>query len=779
MPKSGKRCGSAFVSETLECRHLLSSTSILAAASSMAAASNFVSIQNLLAREAADFVGHAAPARPVGSVSSTRVNAAAPPTANGLTGQYFQGATFQSLALTRTDAGVDFSWSNTPDPAIAAKPFSVRWTGRVVANLAGTYTFSVQGTDAVRLWVNGKLLIRDWKTHAFKTDAGKIKLRAGAIYNIRVECFQNGVTPGSIHLLWTTPGGVIQPIPGTSLITRSNLGDGTTPAAPTGLTATAASPTQVNLAWSEAAKVSTYIVQRSTDGIAFTTIGTVKAVRRSFADTSAAAGTLYYYEVSATKSADTSVPSNTAIGMTPVAAPNGLTAVPSSSTQIDLSWDETAGEQGFNVLASTDGGSNFALQGSSAIHSTIFHATGLTPSTGYMFEVVAMGVGGASAASAPVSATTPVMPALASPVASATSNSTTQAVVTWIAPPGATDYLIERSPNGVTNWVQAGTAAGTTQFVDGTVAVGTQYFYRVTASGPAGTSSPSNVVSVTTLTAAPQGLAAHSISAAQVDLTWNDVTSETGFIVERSPDGVSGWTQILTIAAGITHASDTGLSADTQYFYRVRAADAGGLSAPGGPVAVTTQGSIFSYVTDASAYSGIAGSTITVQIFSVESFSAASGSILLADQGYGGAGAGMGRQSGAAIITAISLNAAAGTGFDGGAGLSVKHISSDGSSANFAENVSLADSSGPAGVAIGTTVREQLLGTITILLPGVAGVTSTFTIGKNPVGAGTTVTFGNTFNLDANGVGQIAADSNAYSWTGAIAVSNTFTVTTT
>jgi autotransporter-associated beta strand protein len=78
--------------------------------------------------------------------------------------------------------------------------------------------------------------------------------------------------------------------------------------------------------------------------------------------------------------------------------------------------------------------------------------------------------------------------------------------------------------------------------------------------------------------AAPSGLAATTISASQIDLTWSDnSTNESSFRIERSPDNVN-FSQIATTAAGVTNYSDTGLSAGTTYFYRVRASNAGGNS---------------------------------------------------------------------------------------------------------------------------------------------------------------------------------------------------------
>jgi hypothetical protein len=76
---------------------------------------------------------------------------------------------------------------------------------------------------------------------------------------------------------------------------------------------------------------------------------------------------------------------------------------------------------------------------------------------------------------------------------------------------------------------------------------------------------------------APSGLSASAISQTRIDLSWTDNSSdETGFKIERSPNGTSGWTQIDTVGAGVTSYSDNSLGCSTPYYYRVRAYSAYG-----------------------------------------------------------------------------------------------------------------------------------------------------------------------------------------------------------
>ena len=75
---------------------------------------------------------------------------------------------------------------------------------------------------------------------------------------------------------------------------------------------------------------------------------------------------------------------------------------------------------------------------------------------------------------------------------------------------------------------------------------------------------------------APANLTAAAVSSSQIDLTWTDSDTETGFMIERCTGaGCSDFAQIATVGANVTSYSDTGLAAATSYTYRVRAYNAG------------------------------------------------------------------------------------------------------------------------------------------------------------------------------------------------------------
>jgi phosphodiesterase/alkaline phosphatase D-like protein len=125
----------------------------------------------------------------------------------------------------------------------------------------------------------------------------------------------------------------------------------------------------------------------------------------------------------------------------------------------------------------------------------------------------------------------------------------------------------------------------------------TSYYYRVRAYNTGGTSASSNTITLTTLLNPPAPPSAPvANSAAKITLTsftanWNAVSGATGYKLDVATD--NSFTNYLTgynnkDIINATSDSVGGLTANTIYYYRVRASNSGGSSANSGTITVTT-----------------------------------------------------------------------------------------------------------------------------------------------------------------------------------------------
>lgn len=140
-------------------------------------------------------------------------------TAQGLTGEYYQGTAFQQRVLTRVDPVINFSLRGTAiAPQVGGDNFSVRWTGKVKPRFSETYTFSVVSDDGVRLWVNDQLLVDNWTLHGAVENSGQVALLADQAYAIRLEFYQGGGWADCV-LSWSSPSQPKQVVPTSQLET--------------------------------------------------------------------------------------------------------------------------------------------------------------------------------------------------------------------------------------------------------------------------------------------------------------------------------------------------------------------------------------------------------------------------------------------------------------------------------------------------------------------------------------------------------------------------------
>ena len=368
--------------------------------------------------------------------------------------------------------------------------------------------------------------------------------------------------------------------------------DITAPSVPTGLVATAASGTQVNLSWTASTDnvgVSGYQVFRNGVMVASVTSGT------TYSDVGLSSGTLYQYTVDAYDAAgnvsvQSASASATTFDSTPPTVPTNLAAeAGASGTQVSLSWTastDAAGVAAYQVFRN-------GVQVATVTSGTIFSDTGLTDATSYQYTVDAVDtVGNIGAQSAAVDVTTPDTTAPSVPTGLvATAVSGTQVNLSWTASTdnvGVTGYQVFR------NGTMVATVTNGTTYSDTGVTNASSYQYAIDAFDAAGnTSAETSAVSVNTPDTAPPsvptGLTATAVSGTQVNLSWNasiDNVGVAGYVVYRNGS------LLATVTSGTTYL-DTGLINATSYLYAVAAYDAAGnISAESALVSVATPDTI-------------------------------------------------------------------------------------------------------------------------------------------------------------------------------------------
>ncbi len=84
----------------------------------------------------------------------------------GLKGEYFNSTNFTNPAMTRIDSNVSFTeWSAGVHYAITGTAYSVRWTGKIMAQFSESYTFYLGSGGGHRLWIDNKIILDSWLEH--------------------------------------------------------------------------------------------------------------------------------------------------------------------------------------------------------------------------------------------------------------------------------------------------------------------------------------------------------------------------------------------------------------------------------------------------------------------------------------------------------------------------------------------------------------------------------------------------------------------------------------
>lgn len=162
-----------------------------------------------LAARFTDFTGSvpvvATPAPPPTAVgptaTATTPATTATPVITEWRGEYYNNDSLLFPPLfVRNDATIDFNWgTGSPGPGIPNNDFSVRWT-RSLSFDEGNYRFVATVDDGVRVWIDGDLIIDQWRDTSLTTYTAERRV-SGGTHTLRVE-YYDSQNVAAIRFYW-------------------------------------------------------------------------------------------------------------------------------------------------------------------------------------------------------------------------------------------------------------------------------------------------------------------------------------------------------------------------------------------------------------------------------------------------------------------------------------------------------------------------------------------------------------------------------------------------
>ncbi len=358
----------------------------------------------------------------------------------------------------------------------------------------------------------------------------------------------------------------------------------------------------VTLAWTSVTLATSYEVQLAADAAFSGVLVDQSQGGTSYTVSGLAPGTTFYWRVRAATVVVTGSWSATwSFGTAPVAAPPAATTLlapvnqaTGQATAITFSWGPSSGAGTYTLEVATDTGFSKIFSNISGIGGTSQPVSGLAAGTTYFWRVEAVNGAGTSPWSAAwrfstaSGATSPPQVTLLAPANGSTDQPTTL-VVSWNPDSGATHFWLQAATDPSFAAIVVGDSTITaTSFQLNYLTASTTYYWRVRGINAAGQGSWSAAWSFTTTSSqiqpppVPVQLSpANGATGLPTTFafSWNPSTNADHYFLQVATDNTFSTIAFADYSIVGTSRQDSGLSANTMYYWHVKAVNAGGQSA--------------------------------------------------------------------------------------------------------------------------------------------------------------------------------------------------------
>nr|WP_295865951.1 fibronectin type III domain-containing protein [uncultured Chitinophaga sp.] len=507
-----------------------------------------------------------------GNVSNASNQVSAATLSKGLNYQYYNG-TFNTLPNFSTLTPVKTGNTPTVDLSVRTQDvnYAILWQGYINIPATGSYKFETNSDDGSKLYIGtysptATALVNNDGLHGSQYASGTINLTKGS-YPITISYFQQG-GGASMQIYWTSTAANINSrtvIPASAFVDTMTIGS--TPAPTTNVKATALSFNKIKVTWTDNSTNETgFEIYRSESQVGpFEIVATTAANATAYTDSLLAPETTYYYQVQAINRNG-----NAGSSLSDISGLKYDYYEAASYTTLPA-FTETPIKSGLTSAVTLDmrnRDANYAIKYSGYIN---------IPTAGQYTFYTASDDGSRL----------------------------------YLDGFGTTYMLVNN------NFVQGTTERAS---VKKTLTAGKHLFYVTYFQGTGGqelharwagpgivkqdipaSAFEDNDIKATTLAlppvpTAPSGLNATAVSPNVIKLKWNDNSAaETGFDIYRSVNNNSNYVLLTTIGrsdSAYAVYSDTALTANTPFFYKIKAKNEGGISGFSNEATATTLNSV-------------------------------------------------------------------------------------------------------------------------------------------------------------------------------------------